>query len=229
MTDVNFAEPGGNPYSAGAFRRRVLQRFSSRADLLAAIGGDHVLNPFYSQTVQTGTFKPAAVLIAVIDQDDEARVILTQRTENLSSHKGQIAFPGGKIDDGETPEQAALREAEEEIGLTRQHVELLGTFGTYYSGSGYAIAPVVAMVHGAPELTINTNEVAFAFDVPLAFLMDQASHQVESRVWEKKERFFYAMSYLDANASPPVEHRIWGVTAGIIRMVQERLYGAVTQ
>ena len=145
----------------------------------------------------------------------------------MSSHSGQVAFPGGKLDQGESDVEAALREADEEVGLLARDVEVLGTFGTYYSGSGYAIAPVVGMVKGTPELNINENEVAAAFEVPLAFLMNQSNHNRQSRLWNEKEIFFYAMPYNDPSTQPNTERRIWGVTAGIIRMVQERLYGGV--
>ena len=214
-------------YGAEAFRARVLERFRSRADVLEALGGDHRLNPYFAETLNEREFKPAAVLIPVIEREGRATVLLTRRTDHLSSHSGQIAFPGGKIDPGETPEFAALREAQEEVGLDPDRVELLGTFGTYYSGSGYCVSPVVGMVRGTPELTINKDEVADIFETPLAFLMDQKSHQVESRTWNKREIQYFTMPYTDEAVDPPVERRIWGLTAGIIRMVQERLYGGL--
>lgn len=212
-------------YSAQAFEKRVVERFSSRADVLAAVAGDQVLNPDHHMIVKEKTFKAAAVLVPVIDRGGQANILLTQRTEHLSSHSGQVAFPGGKIDHGESPEQAALREAHEEVGLEPSAIDILGTFGTYYSGSGYSISPVVGMVRGEPKLTINEDEVADIFEVPLSFLMDPDNHKRESRFWDKREVFFYAMPFADHSVSPPVERRIWGVTAGIIRTIQERLYG----
>ena len=212
-------------YSVAAFRQRVEERFNSRADIMAAVGGDHVLNPDFGSSIEDREFRDAAVLIPVIDRGGDAHILLTQRTEHLNSHSGQVAFPGGKIDDGESAERAALREAHEEVGLESNDIEILGTFGTYYSGSGFSIAPVVGQVRGDPELAINDNEVAAAFEVPLAWLMDRDRYNIESRTWQEKERFFYAMLYMDCSIDPPVERRIWGVTAGIIRMVQERLYG----
>ena len=213
-------------YSADAFETRVRERFASRADVLTAIGGDRALNPDHPMIHEGKVYKPAAVLIPVVDRGGHATILLTQRAEHLSSHKGQVAFPGGKIDEGESPEQAAVREAEEEVGLDRRQVDLIGTFGTYFTGSGYCISPVVGMVRGEPELTINEDEVAAVFEVPLAFLMDQKNHGRESRFWMDKEVFYYVMPYEDDTENPPVERRIWGVTAGIIRMVQERLFGA---
>ena len=213
-------------YTAAAFRERVLERFRSRADVLAAVGGDFVLNPHYGKFLTERKLRKAAVLIPIIERDGQANVLLTQRTEHLSSHSGQIAFPGGKIDEGESNEQAALREANEEVGLNPADVEILGTFGNYYSGSGYSVAPVVGMVKGIPELTINENEVADVFEVPLSFLMDSTNHIRESRIWREKEITYYTMPYQDTSIDPPVERRIWGLTAGIIRQVQDRLYGA---
>jgi len=213
-------------YSASAFRERVLERFKSRADVLAAVGGDFVLNPHYGEILTTRKLTEAAVLIPVLERNGKAFVLLTQRTEHLSSHSGQIAFPGGKIDLGESNEEAALREAHEEVGLIPEDVEILGTFGNYFSGSGYTVAPVVGMVKGNPELTINEEEVADTFEVPLSFLMNQNNHIRESRTWREKEISYYTIPYMDHTIDPPVERRIWGLTAGIIRQVQERLYGA---
>lgn len=208
-------------FSVAGFRKRVNQRFASRADVMAAVGGDHALNPDYAPEIAQRTFKPAAVLICAFDCDGEAWVLLTKRTDHLSSHKGQVAFPGGKIDDGESPTQAALREAEEEVGLQSRDIDVLGAMGKYYSGSGYLIYPVLAIARGWPELVLSADEVADAFFVPLAFLMNANNHIKESREFKGNERFFYAIPYYDDG----VQRNIWGVTAGIIRTVQERLYG----
>ncbi|MEM9734454.1 MAG: CoA pyrophosphatase [Pseudomonadota bacterium] len=216
-----------DPFSLSAFTKRVEQRFESRADVMAAFGGDDRLNAGFAADMKNRTFKKAAVLIGVLEREGEAHILLTQRTEHLKSHSGQIAFPGGKLDDGETGIEAALREAEEEVGLNPANAQILGEFGTYYSGSGYAIHPVVARLKGELKWAPNPDEVAETFEVPLAFLMDQSNHKTESRFWNEKEIFFYAMPYEDRQVAPPVERRIWGVTAGIIRMVQERLYGAI--
>ncbi len=210
-----------DPYSASAFRARVEERFRSRADILAAIGGDMALNPDFKERVKVEDLKRAAVLIPVIDRGDEASVLLTQRTEHLSSHSGQVAFPGGKIDAGESEVEAALREADEEVGLKLGRIDVLGAFGPYYSGSGYHITPVVGVIEGDPDLSINPDEVADTFEVPLRHLMSQEKHTINSRFWGEREIFFYAIPYEEGGK----ERRIWGVTAGIIRMVQERLYG----
>jgi 8-oxo-dGTP pyrophosphatase MutT (NUDIX family) len=145
-------------------------------------------------------------------------VLLTLRTAALSSHGGQVAFPGGKIDpDDETPMAAALREAEEEIGLDRGHVEPLGYLDLYLSGTGFRIVPTVARVTPGFTLKVNPGEVEDVFEVPLAFLMGPENHQRHSREWRGMMRTYYAM--------PFGERYIWGVTAGILRNLYERLYG----
>jgi 8-oxo-dGTP pyrophosphatase MutT (NUDIX family) len=152
-----------------------------------------------------------------VDHADGASVILTQRTQSLRSHSGQIAFPGGRIDpEDASPEAAALREADEEIGLLPNAVDVVGRMPDYSTGSEYRIAPVLGIVQPGFDLRINPDEVDAAFEVPLAFLMDPANHRRESRLWQEKERFYYTM--------PFGERFIWGVTAGIIRTLYERLY-----
>ena len=159
----------------------------------------------------------AAVLVPVVARP-QLTMLLTLRTAHLPSHAGQIAFPGGKVDPTDAdPVATALREAEEEIGLDRRFVEPLGFLDTYRTGTGFGIVPVVALV--APEfaLELNTHEVADAFEVPLAFLLDAANHQRHVRRWQGRERHFYAM--------PFEERYIWGATAGMIRNMHERLTG----
>ena len=165
---------------------------------------------------QGHTMRPAAVLVPVVDRA-EPTVLLTLRTGSLSSHAGQIAFPGGRIDaEDESPLAAALREANEEIGLDRALVEPLGYSDVYLSGTGYRIVPAVARVKPNFELVLNPAEVADVFEVPLAFLMGPENHQLHSREWKGVMRTYYAM--------PFGERYIWGVTAGILRNLYERLY-----
>lgn len=161
--------------------------------------------------------QPAAVLVAIVARR-EPTLLLTQRTERLAKHSGQISFPGGKVDpeDG-TPLAAALREAEEEIGLSPALVSPLGYLDSYRTGTGYHIDPVVALVDPSVSLRLNSEEVADAFEVPLSFLMDPANHQRHTRPWRGRERAFYAMTYR--------ERYIWGATAGMIVNLRERLYG----
>lgn len=183
----------------------------------AAGSGDYLLNPLFEAEMKRATYKDAAVLIGMKETPDGTHVILTQRTAHLASHAGQVAFPGGKIDpDDASPEAAALREAQEEIGLEPSQVDVFGRLPDYLTGSGYRIKPVLAQVDPAARLTANPEEVEAVFDVPLSFLMDTGNHIRESRVWQGIERHYYTMNHGG--------FRIWGVTAGIIRMMQERLY-----
>jgi 8-oxo-dGTP pyrophosphatase MutT (NUDIX family) len=160
--------------------------------------------------------RPAAVLIPVVDHP-QPTVLLTQRSAHLNDHAGQISFPGGKIDATDaSPLDAALREAEEEVGLSRQFVDPIGYLDLYGTSFGFRILPTVARVRPGFELRINTSEVDDAFEVPLAFLMDPANHQVHSREFRGMERSYYAM--------PFAERYIWGATAGILRVLYERIY-----
>jgi 8-oxo-dGTP pyrophosphatase MutT (NUDIX family) len=159
--------------------------------------------------------RPAAVLIPVIDHP-QPTVLLTQRSPHLNDHAGQIAFPGGKIDVTDaSPLATALREAEEEIGLPREFVEPIGYLDLYGTSFGFRILPTVARVRPGFSLRINRSEVDDAFEVPLAFLMDPANHQVHSREFRGMERSYYAM--------PFAERYIWGATAGILRVLYERI------
>jgi 8-oxo-dGTP pyrophosphatase MutT (NUDIX family) len=178
--------------------------------------GDMDLDPSLWERAGVAATRPAAVLIPVVDRA-EPQVLLTQRTE-LPSHPGQIAFPGGKIDAGDaTPASAAIREAQEEIGLAPVLIEPIGYLDLYLTFSGFRILPTVARVRPDYRLTLNAGEVADAFEVPLAFLMDAQNHSLRSRDWKGIQRRYYAM--------PFGERYIWGVTAGILRNLYERIYG----
>jgi 8-oxo-dGTP pyrophosphatase MutT (NUDIX family) len=160
--------------------------------------------------------RPAAVLIPVVDHP-EPTVLLTQRSPHLSSHAGQISFPGGKIDATDaSPMDAALREAEEEVGLTRDYIEPIGYLDLYGTAFGFRILPTVARVKPGFELKINEAEVVDSFEVPLAFLMNPENHQIHSKEFRGMERSYYAMPY--------AERYIWGATAGILRVLYERIY-----
>ncbi|MGE3869151.1 MAG: CoA pyrophosphatase [Pseudorhodoplanes sp.] len=178
--------------------------------------GDHDLDPVQREIAAVRPIKPAAVLVPIVMRE-EPMVLLTQRTEHLAAHAGQVAFPGGKIDrqDG-TPLAAAMREAEEEIGLKASFVEPFGYLDLYMTTLGYRIVPVVARVRSGFALALNTAEVDDTFEVPLAFLMRAANHQQHSREWKGMTRTYYAM--------PFGERYIWGVTAGILRNLYERIY-----
>lgn len=179
--------------------------------------GDHRFNPGHPRLHRAKPLRDAAVLIPIVDHQGDATVLLTKRAETLRNHSGQVAFPGGTIDATDaSPEAAALRETFEEIGLRRDHIEVIGRMPDYVAGSGYRIAPVLGIVRPPFQLALNAEEVDLAFEVPLRFLMDPANHIRDSRIWNDLEWFFYDMPYGD--------RRIWGVTAGIIRTLYERLY-----
>jgi 8-oxo-dGTP pyrophosphatase MutT (NUDIX family) len=178
--------------------------------------GDHDLDPVMRAIAEVRPIRPAAVLVPVVDRS-EPTILLTQRTADLPDHAGQIAFPGGKIDaTDESPLAAALREAEEEIGLDPQFVEPIGYLDLYMTTLGYRIVPTLARVRPDFSLHLNRAEVADAFEVPLSFLMEATNHQRHSREWKGMMRTFYAI--------PFGERYIWGVTAGILRNLYERIY-----
>jgi len=207
-------------FSAADFRRRVLEDgegVAEREDRDARDIGDHILNPSVRLSGDGIRLKDAAVLVPVIDDGDEARVIFTQRTKTLRNHSGQISFPGGRIDaQDRSPEEAALRETEEEIGMSRRFIETVGRMPDYISGTGFRIKPVLAVVRPGFTLTPNPAEVDEVFEVPLSFLMNPANHSRGSRMFQGRERFFYEMPY--------GERYIWGITAGIVRSIYERFY-----
>jgi 8-oxo-dGTP pyrophosphatase MutT (NUDIX family) len=160
--------------------------------------------------------RPAAVLIPVVDHP-QPTVLLTQRSPHLNNHAGQISFPGGKIDATDaSPLDAALREADEEVGLKREFVEPIGYLDLYGTAFGFRILPTVARVKPGFKLTLNASEVDDAFEVPLAFLMNPENHQIHSKEFRGMERSYYAM--------PFAERYIWGATAGILRVLYERIY-----
>lgn len=155
----------------------------------------------------------AAVLVALVVRP-EPTLLLTQRTSHLANHSGQIAFPGGKVDPTDADAvDAALREAEEEVGLARDFVQVLGTLPIYTTGSAFVITPVVALVQPGFTLTLNEGEVADAFEVPLSFILDPANHRCHAMEAEGVRREWFSMPYQDAG----VERFIWGATAGMLR------------
>ena len=160
--------------------------------------------------------RPAAVLIPVVEREMPT-VLLTTRAAHLNEHAGQISFPGGKIETSDgSPLDAALREADEEIGLKRDFVDPIGYLDVYATGFGFRIMPVVARVKPGFELTVSADEVDDVFEVPLAFLMDPVNHKVGTKEFRGMQRSFYEM---------PFEQRyIWGATAGMLRALYERVY-----
>jgi 8-oxo-dGTP pyrophosphatase MutT (NUDIX family) len=201
-------------------RARARLRFDVPAGLVDRTiipkSGDHGTDRMLEIVAREQPVRPAAVLIPVVDHP-EPTVLLTQRSAHLNEHAGQISFPGGKIDATDaSPLDAALREAEEEIGLKRDFIDPVGYLDLYATGFGFRILPTVARVRPGFTLTINHSEVDDVFEVPLSFLMNPANHQVHSKEFRGMERFYYAM--------PFAERYIWGATAGILRVLYERIY-----
>ena len=159
---------------------------------------------------------PAAVLMPLIDHADGMTVLLTQRTAHLSAHAGQISFPGGRFEAGDgTPENTALRETEEEIGLTRAHIEVLGRLSVRETGTGYRVVPVVGVITPPFPVTPDPHEVAEVFEVPLSFVLDPANHRFETRIMSGVQRQFYSVLYGD--------YYIWGLTARLLVNLSQRL------
>lgn len=180
-------------------------------------GGDFQLNPVLLELHKNRNLPLATVLIGVVEYEEAPRVILTRRSENLKKHSGQVAFPGGKVDDTDpSPLDAVLRETEEEIGLTSGYIDIAGYLQTFETGSGFLVLPVVGYVRPGFKLKINTEEVADVFEVPLNFLMNRENHNIKQDVWNGQLRSYYSMSH--------EQHHIWGVTAGILRNLSERAF-----
>lgn len=175
-----------------------------------------VLEKHYSdRTVATN----ASVLVPIVlrgPQHDQPTVLFTQRTARMPTHSGQIAFPGGKSDPSDADGVAtALREAQEEVGLEAEFVQVLGQLPTYVTGSAFVITPVVALVHPGFTLMANPEEVEDIFEVPLEFLMNPSNHRRHEVPWRDTTRQWYSMPYSDLNTGK--EHFIWGATAGMLR------------
>jgi 8-oxo-dGTP pyrophosphatase MutT (NUDIX family) len=173
----------------------------------ATLYGDEGVRP------EAQTLRPASVLVPIVDRSREdpagPTVLFTRRAAHLKDHSGQVSFPGGRVAPQDpSPEATALREAREEIGLDPDRVELLGRMPEYLTRTGFRITPVVGVLTPPFELQPDANEVDAIFEVPLAFLLDPANHQRQSREWQGELRWFYAMPY--------GEHYIWGATAGML-------------
>ena len=158
-------------------------------------------------------WRPAAVLVPLVRREPGLTVLLTQRTEDMPSHAGQIAFPGGRRQ-AEDPDEiaTALRETEEEVGLTRDFIEVIGSMDHYRTGTGYEITPIVGIVTPGFTARADPREVADVFEVPLDHFLDERNHRIDSRVWQGRERRYYAMPY--------GERYIWGATAGMLKNLQ---------
>jgi 8-oxo-dGTP pyrophosphatase MutT (NUDIX family) len=215
-------EPAPVALSSAEFfgRARARLRFEIPAGLTDAsavpASGDQGTDRMLQILANELPIRPAAVLIPVVDHA-EPTVLLTQRSAHLNDHAGQISFPGGKIEATDaSPLDAALRETWEEVGITREFIDPIGYLDLYGTSFGFRILPTVARVKPGFKLRISAAEVDDAFEVPLAFLMNPANHQVHSKEFRGIERSYYAM--------PFGERYIWGATAGILRVLYQRIY-----
>ena len=185
------------------------RRFAAAAPA-ASIYGDEGTRP------GADSLTPASVLVPIVARAPEPTVLFTRRAAHLKDHSGQVSFPGGRVAAADaTPEATALREAFEEIGLDPARVELLGRMAEYHTRTGFRITPVVGIVMPPFETRPDRNEVDEIFEVPLAFLLDPANHQRQSREWQGELRWFFAMPY--------ERHYIWGATAGILVNLSRQL------
>jgi len=192
----------------------IVRRVRDRSDRLASglpvpappIGSDFSLSGIVPVP---DTWKPASVLVPLVDHPEGVTVLLTQRTADMPSHAGQIAFPGGRREVGEDAVATALRETEEEVGIPRSFIEIVGTMDLYHTGTGFEITPVVGIVTPGFTIRAQAREVADVFEVPLDHFLDEVNHQIGSREYQGRQRRYYAMPY--------GERYIWGATAGMMK------------
>jgi 8-oxo-dGTP pyrophosphatase MutT (NUDIX family) len=177
--------------------------------LAAARGQDAEDGRLTMSAAEVSAATPAAVLVPLVNRADRITVLLTQRTDHLNDHAGQVSFPGGRVEEHDpSPEETALRETEEEIGLARRHVSVLGQLPEYFIPTGFRVTPVVGWVEPPFQLRLDEFEVADAFEVPLQHFLDAGNHVRQSAVRNGRLRHFYAMPYGGRN--------IWGATAGML-------------
>lgn len=212
----------GRVFRAGAGGPGLLTLEGFRAAFeraMAAPGGgrgDHDLNPGMEPPRER---RPASVLIPVVGREAEPTILLTQRADDLPHHPGQVSFPGGRVEAGDRDAvETALRETEEEIGLDRSHVEVIGRLDDYVTRTGFVVTPVVGLVRPPFETEADPVEVAAIFEVPLSFVLDRSNHERHSREWRNRMRHFYVF--------PHPERYIWGATAGMLVNLADLLLGA---
>lgn len=199
----------------GALRPRLLAEAPQIS--LTPKRSDYDLNPGMRPD-GARSLRPAAVLLPIIAQQEPA-VLFTKRTPHLSRHAGQVSFPGGRVHEADlTLVETALRETQEETGITAAFVSVAGFLDSYETGTGFAILPVVGLLSEGYELMPDANEVEEVFEVPLAFLLDSANRERRSMEWQGRRREFYAFTY--------GRHYIWGATAGILVNFADRVTAA---
>jgi 8-oxo-dGTP pyrophosphatase MutT (NUDIX family) len=203
-------------FDEAAFRALAARRLHAAAPAVPAFSDDD-LNPVARMIPAGEAPKPAAVLVPLVPRADGLHLLLTERQPHLRSHAGQIAFPGGRIDDTDADAvAAALRETEEETGIAPSFVEPVGFLDTYLTSTNYRVVPVVGLLRPGFTAVPQEAEVKDVFEVPLAFLMDPAHHERHSRDWQGHTRYYYAM--------PWQGRYIWGATAGMIRNLYRLMY-----
>lgn len=191
----------------GRVRARSMRLASGLPVKQPPLGSDFSLNGIVPVPE---TWRAASVLMPLVDREGGVTVLLTQRTDDMPSHAGQIAFPGGRRQAEDVDAVAtALRETEEEVGLDRRFVDVVGMVDHYRTGTSYEITPVVGIVTPGFTLKADPREVADVFEVPLDHFLDEKNHRIDSRVWQGRERRYYAMPY--------GERYIWGATAGMLK------------
>ena len=200
--DVLPARLSGAPLA----RDEIIRRLAQPRAAGGALRGDHMLDRLEPPQPP---LKPAAVLVPIVEHDDALTVLLTRRTDHLADHAGQISFPGGRIEpEDPDPEHAALREAQEEVGLPPGQVELVGRLDIYRTRTGFEVVPIVGLVRPPLALTPDPYEVAEVFEVPLSFVLDPVNHELHKRELRGMMRTFYVLPYEGRN--------IWGATAGML-------------
>ncbi len=185
----------------------ALKAHQARSDTSRRFRGDADLNP--GMTPLRDPLTKASVLVPLVDREGEFSVLLTQRTDHLHDHAGQVSFPGGRVENHDVDAiDTALRETEEEVGLHRRHVETIGVLDSYITRTGFDVTPVVGFVNPPFETQLDEFEVASIFEVPLSFFLNRDNHEKREYDLEEVRRYFYVLPYKD--------HYIWGATAGMI-------------
>jgi 8-oxo-dGTP pyrophosphatase MutT (NUDIX family) len=188
-------------------RERSIRLASGLPVVAPPVGSDFSLNGIVAPPEK---YRAASVLVPIVTRTPDIMILLTQRTEDMPSHAGQVAFPGGRRQDNDADAVAtALRETEEEVGLDRSFIDVIGSYDHYRTGTGFEITPVVGIVTPGFTTRADPREVADVFEVPLDHFLDEANHRIDSRSWQGRERRFYAMPY--------GQRYIWGATAGMLK------------
>ena len=189
-------------------RDRIISAFN-RPGLAPDRNGQRTIWPAPPQSSEHGDLTSAAVLVPLIDHATGMSVLLTQRTDNMADHSGQISFPGGRVENGDlSPEDTALRETEEEVGIHRAQIQVIGRLTAHDTRTGYYVMPIIGVVDPPLTLSPEPSEVAHIFEVPLDFVLDPANYRLESYKGAESGRKYRAMPY--------GEHYIWGLTARVL-------------